>query len=264
MKSKLFIFALLYAFALTACNSDVQLGTDEDLPKIAEHALSMPTVDAIRYMEQQGFIYEGDELHKQHPQHYIFSRDPNNTQFSTDAAQVVRLWTQYTDSVKEIQTDQKMPTRQKAYDLYWKWSRYTAKVTNPPYETWNGVLTINDSTLPSSYKDKYISYIDGSIVEQDIHYYTEKYNNGEISKEQYEELMAHLKRNREVFWRDYQAKQSLITNAYERYSTNVNAEHPKQIEMHLLLDENGDWFELYYQTRNVVFIPMPELDICNP
>ena len=44
-------------FGLAACNPDVQLGSEENIPEVAEHILGMTKQEAITYLEKQGFFF---------------------------------------------------------------------------------------------------------------------------------------------------------------------------------------------------------------
>lgn len=54
LTSAVVVVMLIY---LTGCNSDVKLGREYNIPEVAEYLLGMSTNDAMKYLEEQGFLF---------------------------------------------------------------------------------------------------------------------------------------------------------------------------------------------------------------
>ena len=134
MKTKLFLLASLVAL-FVSCNPDVQLFEYEDTPKVAEHLLGLTKSQAEEYLAQQGFFF-GRKM--DYVDEFVYSKDKNLSEFSYDASIMLMFGTRETDTVYYVSSVQRMQTQKSAYDLYWKWSHYTAFVTKPKYTFWSG------------------------------------------------------------------------------------------------------------------------------
>ena len=67
MKAKIFSVTALATFVLASCNPDVELGSYENIPEVAEHVLGMTIQEAKNYLGKQGFYFgrvmdNGDEI----------------------------------------------------------------------------------------------------------------------------------------------------------------------------------------------------------
>ena len=158
-------------FGLSSCNPDVQLGSQENIPEVAEHLLGMSVPEAMQYLEKQGFIF-GSKA--DYANEYVFSRDASLTEFSYEATAMLMFGTFEGDTVRYADGMQCPKTEQAARDLYWKWSHYTAVVTLKEVERWDGDLVLKDLS-GSSLKNKWMSYIDGSSAKQMLDGYRDKY-----------------------------------------------------------------------------------------
>ena len=250
MKTTIHSFLLAAAVAATmcmfsSCNPDIQLNADEDAPKIAEHVLGMRTEEAVKYLEQCGFV-ENPE-----PKAYRreFSKEPGVTNFSEDHSILLTIPVTGIDTVTETIFRQRVIDEQSAYKLYWKWSHYTAEVTLPGVERWNASLAYRDSTT---------NYVDGTMANRSKQRLEDAYKQGKIGKEQYEQGMANLARNREQFWKEYK---STRYNAAETYR-NEGRDFPyKQIVLSIQTPDAMptsyqpyDCPTLYYSTATVFLI----------
>lgn len=144
---KFFALILLFsAVVLTSCNSDIYFGSSDNLPKIVDKMLGMTPDQALSYMAQEGFTYEGDENHALHPNEYIFSKGAKNAQFSFDAPIVIWAELQYTDTINSIQSEQRPDSEKEARDLYWKWSHYTESVFASQMKEWYANICKDDKS----------------------------------------------------------------------------------------------------------------------
>lgn len=134
MKTKLFLLTTLVAL-LAACNPDVQLYDYEDTPKVAEQLLGLTKSEAERYLEKHGFIF-GRKM--DYADEFVYSKDKKISEFSYDASIMLMFGTFKTDTVRYVAATHRMQMQKSAYDLYWKWSHYTASVTQPKYTYWSG------------------------------------------------------------------------------------------------------------------------------
>ncbi len=134
---KIFALALLVSTVfLTSCNSDIYFGSSDNLPKIVDKMLGMTPDQALSYMQKEGFAYEGEELHVQHPKEYIFSKGAKNAQFSFAAPIVIWAELQYGDTINSIQSEQRPDSEKEARNLYWKWSHYTESIFASKMNEW--------------------------------------------------------------------------------------------------------------------------------
>ncbi len=176
--NKIFAFLLLItAVVLISCNPDVQFGTNDNVPKIAEKMLGMTPQEALSYMQKKGFAYEGDENHAQHPREFIFSKGAKNAQFSFDAPIVIWLNQDWNDTINSIEAEQRMDGQRKANNLYWKWSHYTESIFASETKEWYATITTNGS----------LDYLESDYD------------------------------NREQFWADFKSKGDSLIKAYEYY-----------------------------------------------
>jgi len=239
-----------------SCNPDVQLGVDEDAPKIAEHVLGMPTGQAAKYLEQRGFI-EGirpTAANVYNPSRF-FSKDPALSEYSEEAAIVLTIAPNGTDTVHSVAVRQWVSVQyeKKVRELYRKWSHYTAEVTLPDVEMWSGSLEDPNSI---NTPHRYVYYYDGTTARHNKQVLEEAYRQGEISKEQYDQQMASYTRNREQFWSDYKSK---VFNVSENYRNDGREFPKKEIQLSFVLAENIrethppiDYYTLYYYTADYV------------
>ena len=143
---KILAFLLLFsAVVFTSCDPDIQFGNSDNVPKISERLLEMTSLEALSYMKKEGFTYEGDDLHAQHPGRHIFSKGAENAQFSIEAPIVIYGYLDGKDKISEVEATQRMDSEQDARDLYWKWSHYTASVFARTIESWLAVISANDA-----------------------------------------------------------------------------------------------------------------------
>ena len=216
MKKSNFFFFL--AAMLVACNPDIQFGTSDNMPKIAEHLLGMHTDAGIAYLEKRGFTFEGDELHNQHPWTFILSKGAPDRRFSFEAPVVVWINHDWKDSISDVSVSQRLKTEKSARDLYWKCSHYTATVTMPEtIEHWSGVVDIKDLSVAHQ-KDDWTDYDD-----------------------------------REAYWAAFRNESDNIQEAYEYYS---DWNLPKEIGLGVYILEDG-LFMVEYDTRNYIDVPLP-------
>lgn len=238
----------------SSCNPDIRLNADEDAPKIAEHVLGMPTEQAAKYLTQSGFV-ESISTTLEYKFSRTFSKDPNLSDFSEEAALLLTIAHNGTDTVHHVSILQRVSVQyeKKAHDLYQKWSHYTAEVTLPNVEEWIGHLGDPDSI---NTPHRWIYYSDGTTVKHNKQVLEEAYRKGEISKEEYEQMIAAYARTREQFWSDYKSK---VYAAEENYRNN-GREFPKK-EIHLILELPDDireiyppidYYTLYYYTADYV------------
>ena len=232
-------------FCLTGCNSDVNLGKEENIPEVAEHLLGMPVNDAMKYLETQGFLF-GNKA--DYSNEYVFSRDGSLSEFSYEATAMLMFGVFNGDTIKYVDAVQRPKTEKDACKLYKKWSRYTALVTLPKVKLWKGDLIVKNLEK-STLKDKRSNYIDGSAAKEMVESYQQQYKNGEITKENYDMWMTVYSRNREQFWEDLEREQDNIDTAMEHYTDNTL---PKEVEL-ILYTNNGGSIELYYETHNFVW-----------
>ena len=136
MKTKLFLLSTLVAL-WASCNSDVQLYDYEDTPKVAEHLLGLTKSEAEKYLAKQGFLF-GRKMDS--VDEFVYSKDRNLSEFSYEASIILMFGTFETDTVRYVSALHRMQTEKSAYDLYWKWSHYTASVTQPNYTLWYGIV----------------------------------------------------------------------------------------------------------------------------
>lgn len=231
-------------FGLSSCNPDVQLGSQENIPEVAEHLLGMSVQEAMQYLEKQGFIF-GSKA--DYTNEYVFSRDASLTEFSYEATAMLMFGTFEGDTVRYADGMQCPKTEQEARDLYWKWSHYTAGVTLKEVERWDGDLVLKDLS-GSSLKNKWMSYIDGSSAKQMLDSYRDKYEKGELSKEEYDMWLSVYSQTKERFWTDFKSEGENINSASEHYT---DYSLPKEVE--LIYDaNNGGRIELHYETHNFV------------
>ena len=254
--SLLVAVAALSLCLLASCNTDIQLNADEDAPKIAEHVLGMTTEQAAKYLKQSGFV-EGirHETAMGYNSDRFFSKDPALSEYSEDAAVVLTIAPNGTDTVHQVSLRQRVSVQyeKKAHDLYWKWSHFTAEVTLPNVEMWSGRLRDPDSINTSH---RYVDYYDGTTAKHTKQVLEDAYRRGEISKEQYDQQIASYARNREQFWSDYKSKVFIVSENYR----NEGREFPKK-EINLYFEVPNDireiyppidYYTLYYYTADYV------------
>ena len=133
MKTKLLLLSTLVAL-LASCNPDVQLYDYEDTPKVEEHILGLTKSEAEKYLAKKGFIF-GHKM--DYVDEFVYSKDKKIAEFSYDAS-IMLMFGTFEDTVRYVSATQCMQTQKSAYDLYWKWSHYTASVTLPKYTYWSG------------------------------------------------------------------------------------------------------------------------------
>ena len=237
--------AAVVASMLCACNQDVQLGTYEDAPKVAEALIGKTAAEATAYLEKQGFCF-GDKA--DYSNEYVFSKDASLKEFSYEASIMLMFGTFEGDTVKYAAAMQRMQTEKSARDLYWKWSHYTATVTLPDFSYWGGDIVVKDAAQ-SQQPDRWPTYCDGSTVKQMLADREEDYKNGRITKEEYDSYVTTYTHGREQFWTDYKREGDNIDSASEQYRNEVG--HPKEIEL-ILYTNNGGEIELYYNTRDFI------------
>jgi hypothetical protein len=184
-----------------------------------------------------------------------FSKSPTLSEYSEEAALLLTIAHNGTDTVHHVSIRQRVSVQyeKKARDLYRKWSHYTAEVTLPNVEEWIGHLGDPDSI---NTPHRWIYYSDGTTVKHNKQVLEEAYRKGEISKEEYEQMIAAYARTREQFWSDYKSK---VYAAEENYRTE-GREFPKK-EIHLILELPDDireiyppidYYTLYYYTADYV------------
>lgn len=245
MKTKLFFFAACAAAWFTSCNPDVQLGSDENIPEVAEHILGMTTQQAIKYLESQGFVLGSKD---EYSNEYVFSREPNVSEFSYEASGMFMFGVFNIDTVKYASGVQRMKTEKSACDLYQKWSYYTAKVTMPKGTDWSGNITFKqnpDRQYPENYHE-------GSKVQQVLEQLEKEYKDGQITKESYDTAVEEMtSNNKDKFWSVYKQENEKenIKRAYERYKIPESTGHPKEVELNVNTN-NGGSIELMYNTQD--------------
>ena len=181
---KLYIFFLLIIVAiLTSCNPDVQFGSSDNVPKIAEKTLGMTPQKAISYMEKEGFTYEGEELHAQHPREYIFCKGLKSAQFSFDAPIVIWLNIDWNDIINSVDATQRMDSKQSARDLYWKWSHYTKSVFASHMDEWQAMIVSDGSIDYVGYSDREKFWTDLKNAGDALQMASEYYLNMDMPKE---------------------------------------------------------------------------------
>lgn len=169
MKTKFFILGVFVAL-LTACNPDVQLHDYEDTPKVAEHILGMSVQEANKYLESQGFHF-GQKA--DYANEYVYSKDKKFSEFSYDASIMLMFGTFNTDSVYYVDASQRMDTEKNAYDLYWKWSHYTANTTLPKSTYWSG--SVNGTYYQTGEQEKF--WTDYKQMAESLNHAGEHYRN---------------------------------------------------------------------------------------
>ena len=235
------------ASMLCSCNPDVQLGTYEDAPKVAETLLGKTSAEATAYLQKLGFNF-GNKA--DYADEYVFSKDASLKEFSYEAS-IMLMFGTYNDTVKYAGALQRMQTEKSARDLYWKWSHYTASVTLPKVYFWNGSIIVKDLTQ-SQQPDRWTTYHDGSSIKQMLAEREEDYKNGRITKEQYDSYVdTYTRRNRELFWTDYKREGDNIDSAYEEYRNKGEDYKPKEVGISLDMNNGGE-IQLYYETRDFV------------
>ena len=235
---KVFLLAVAVAMCV-GCNQDVQLHDYEDTPKVAEHIVGMTSQKAIAYLEKQGFCYKG-ESESVAPQ-YIFSKDKKFSEFSMEAS-IMLGFNVSDDTIRSVATVHRMETEESARALFLKWSKYTAKVTFPSPQEWQGYLILKESHQTSN-------YCGGAWIEQAKEAAQKGYESGRFTKEEYDELMAIYSRTQEMYWSDYEKAGDKLYSAGEGYK-NVGPDYPiKEIDMYLYTNNGGN-IELHYETRD--------------
>ena len=209
MKKGFLVIAALVGL-LTACNTDVQLNDFEDTPQVAEHILGMSPEEATKYLESKGFHFGGKA---EYANEYSFSKDKNQSEFSYDASIMFMFGTFTSDTVLYAHATQMMETEKSAYDLYWKWSHYTAYTTLPKPSRWRG-------------------YIGAGTFHTDGQWWKD-FSTGE----------------QEQFWASYRQAGDSLQDASESYVNNGENIQPKEIELWLNM-HNGGAIELNYETFN--------------
>lgn len=180
---KIFALALLVsAVFLASCNSDIYFGSSDNLPKIVDKMLGMTPDQALSYMAQEGFTYEGEELHAQHPKEYIFSKGAKNAQFSFDAPIVIWAEVQYSDTINSIQSEQRPDSEKEARDLYWKWSHYTESVFALQMKEWYAEIWKNDQSN-ADYHNREQFWTDYKNAADSLLIVYEYYGNWDMPKE---------------------------------------------------------------------------------
>lgn len=209
MKKEILVMVALVGL-LTACHTDVQLNDFEDTPQVAEHILGMSTEEATKYLESKGFRFGGKA---EYSNEYSFSKDKNLSEFSYDASIMFMFGTFTSDTVQYAHATQIMETEKSAYDLYWKWSHYTAYTTLPKPSNWRGYIGVRaTATEGQTWKD---------------------FSTGE----------------QEQFWAQYRQAEGSLEEASESYTNNGENTQPKEIELLLYMNNGGD-IELNYETFN--------------
>lgn len=241
------LYIIITAVALCGCNPDVALNSNENSPKIAEEILGMTVQEATKHLEKNGFCF-GSKM--EYADEYVFSKDARFTEFSYDAS-IMFMFGSFEDTVKYASALHRMETEKSARDLYWKWSHFAATVIRPTYSFWNGSLIVKDLSI-SQQPARWTTYCGGTQVEQMIKDRTDDYNNGRITKEEYDSYMETYKQTQSQFWTAYKREADNINSADEYYRNEESTGHPKEIEMRVDMN-NGGRIELYYSTtRNFV------------
>ena len=233
---------------LCSCNPDVTLNSNEDSPKIAEAILDMPVQEAMKYLEKNGFRF-GSKA--DYSNEYVFSKDASLSEFSNDASIMLMFGTFEGDTVRYAAAMHRMQTEKSARDLYWKWSHFAATVIKPTFSYWSGHVSVKDLSI-SQQPDKGTYYCGGTTVEQMLKDRTDDYNNGKITKEEYDQYVEiYSKYNQSKFWADFKRETDNIDSAFEQYRNEDSTGHPKEIELNVYMNNGGE-IELYYSTHNFV------------
>ena len=182
MKKRFALFLLVIAAFLTSCNSDISFGSSDNLPKIVDKMLGMTPDQVLSYMAKEGFTYEGDENHAQHPKEYIFSKGAKNAQFSFDAPIVIWAEVQYSDTINSIQSEQRPDSEKEARDLYWKWSHYTESVFASQMKEWYAEIWKNDQSN-TDYHNREQFWADYKSAADSLLIVYEYYGNWDMPKE---------------------------------------------------------------------------------
>ncbi len=230
-----------------SCNPDAELNTNENTPKIAEELLGMTVSKAYKHLEKNGFKSHNrmDEDTEK-----VFSKDESLSEFSYEAA-IMLAFGDYNDTVRKVVAIQRMQTEKAARDLYWKWSHFAATVIKPTFSLWSGYVSVKDLSI-SQQPDRGTNYCGGTEVEQMLKDRTDDYNNGKITKEEYDQYVeAYTKYNQSKFWTDFKREADNIDSAYEQYRNEESTGHPKEIELNVYMNNGGE-IELYYSTHNFV------------
>lgn len=183
MKKRFALFLLVIAAFLTSCNSDVYFGSSDNLPKIAEKMIGMTPDQVLSYMAKEGFAYEGDELHAQHPGEYIFSKGADNGQFSPTAPIVI--WVEHSrlnDTITGVEAEQRPDSEKQALDLYWKWSHYTESVFASQMKEWYANIWKIDQS-DKDYDNRELFWTDYSNAADSLLIVYEYYGDWDIPKE---------------------------------------------------------------------------------
>lgn len=240
------LYIIITAVALCGCNPDVALNSNENSPKIAEEILGMTVQEATKHLEKNGYCF-GSKM--EYADEYVFSKDARFTEFSYDAS-IMFMFGSYEDTVKYASALHRMETEKSARDLYWKWSHFAATVIRPTYSFWNGYLSVKDESI-SQQPARRTSYYGGTQVEQMTKDLTDDYNNGRITKEEYDSYMETYKQTQSQFWTAYKREADNINSASEYYRNEESTSYPKTIDMSVDMN-NGGRIELYYSTFNGV------------
>ena len=254
MKKLLLLFSLAVGVSLlNSCNSEVSLNSNEDTPKVAETILEMPLQKAQTYLEKQGFSFGQKE---DYADEYVYSKDEKLKEFSYDAS-IMLMFGAYDDTVRYVVAIHRMKTEDSAHDLFGKWLRFTETVVkSDDVSLWRGFMWAKDEATDTPWmttetKNRESSYSAGTEVKQALAELDEQFKNGTITQEQYDERKALYIRNKKQFLEDFKNAKGKIDSASEDYFNYESTGKPKEIHMHLHMNNGGN-IELNYQTHNFV------------
>jgi len=225
---KTFFYLLIGSLVLSSCNHETYLSKSDNLPELSEKVLELQAEEAISVMQKNGFVYEGEELHKQHPYSYIFSRGAKNAQFSLDDAPE-RAWL-FVDRSWQVDNtffERQMEDRNSVIKLFKKWSYYTEEHIVPKnIQFWEGMLNFVTTKDDKPY------------------YYSRDYENiADINK-----------------FREDLSKSEDVSNLCYGFENYRDFDIPKEIVISFTFEEEGMYI-LAFQNRNYVNVPMPCLPV---
>lgn len=231
---------------VVADNSDNTLTVYENTPRVAEAILDVPVEDATCYLETQGFSFDSKAGSTDE---YLFTKNTSLLECSYNASIMLMFGTDR-GAVSYVTAVQRMETEESAYDLYWKWTQYTASIRLPEISVWNSDIIVKDIS-GSQMLSKWTTYTDGSYVKKVLDDRTEDYKNGTITKEQYDMYVSTYTHGRECFTEDYKREKGNIDSVSEHYVNDDGNKSPKEINMYMYMN-NGGHIELHYETHNFI------------
>ena len=246
MKTRQIITILACALVLCSCR-EVVLNEYENMPEVSAAILGMTTDKAVDYLQKKGYVcYTVKESTNGE---VTFSKDPSTSSFNENAPIILSFGTFKTDTVKYVVGHQEKETAKAALELYRKWTRYTFNEIIPNPYHWSARIWAN--------KEDH-SYSQGKLVSEELALIKDQYAKGEISEQDYQNMLAQFSNDRKAFLNDLSTLEN-IEDVGEEYiqfdlkDVQTNPNVPKLIEISL------DDEELDFQIAN--FIPNLEPQI---